>query len=277
MRDYQRDPKAMAKTLQEFLSGKNISLKHNEGLDLVSRMLGYSDWNTLSAEISNEQPGLCTTIADQDVSDSESPYSPQDTDKFVGYYKQDTLAPMRIFRKDERFFCKETTQPPVEFFQKSDVTFSSEFSHAQINFVLNSMGEVTGLIINDAGDELCWERIDNNIAEGLISTLERRIKFKQPQAGSERALVNLISGILSGNPNYSEMEPKQALALREQFGMLHTLITEAGALESIKFINVQNDGFDAFHVQHELRKFLWVIGITPESNKIIRAWVNAVE
>ena len=40
MRDY-RDPKAMAKTVREFLAAKNISLKHSESLELVSKMLGF--------------------------------------------------------------------------------------------------------------------------------------------------------------------------------------------------------------------------------------------
>ncbi|MEY9754923.1 LON peptidase substrate-binding domain-containing protein [Bradyrhizobium yuanmingense] len=48
MRDF-RDAKAMAHTLRESLTTKAVNISHSESLELVSRMLGVADWNTLSA------------------------------------------------------------------------------------------------------------------------------------------------------------------------------------------------------------------------------------
>lgn len=48
MRDF-RDAKAMAQTLRDSLTSKAITVSHSESLELVSKMLGVSDWNTLSA------------------------------------------------------------------------------------------------------------------------------------------------------------------------------------------------------------------------------------
>ncbi len=48
MRDF-RDAKAMAHTLRESLTTKAVTISHSESLELVSRMLGVADWNTLSA------------------------------------------------------------------------------------------------------------------------------------------------------------------------------------------------------------------------------------
>jgi ATP-dependent Lon protease len=48
MRDF-RDAKAMAQTLRESLTSKAINISHSESLELVSKMLGVADWNTLSA------------------------------------------------------------------------------------------------------------------------------------------------------------------------------------------------------------------------------------
>jgi ATP-dependent Lon protease len=48
MRDF-RDAKAMAQTLRESLTNRAITISHSESLELVSRMLGIADWNTLSA------------------------------------------------------------------------------------------------------------------------------------------------------------------------------------------------------------------------------------
>ncbi|ACB95579.1 LON peptidase substrate-binding domain-containing protein [Beijerinckia indica] len=48
MRDF-RDAKAMAQTLRENLTAKAITISYSESLELVSKILGISDWNTLSA------------------------------------------------------------------------------------------------------------------------------------------------------------------------------------------------------------------------------------
>jgi ATP-dependent Lon protease len=54
MRDF-RDAKAMAQTLRETLTAKAITISHSESLELVSKMLGISDWNALSALVQSEQ------------------------------------------------------------------------------------------------------------------------------------------------------------------------------------------------------------------------------
>ena len=50
MRDF-RDAKAMARTLREALAAKATTISNSEALELVARMLGERDWNTLAAAI----------------------------------------------------------------------------------------------------------------------------------------------------------------------------------------------------------------------------------
>ena len=50
MRDF-RDAKAMAQTLRASLTAKTVTIGHSESLELVSKMFGVADWNTLSARI----------------------------------------------------------------------------------------------------------------------------------------------------------------------------------------------------------------------------------
>jgi ATP-dependent Lon protease len=54
MRDF-RDAKAMAQTLRESLTTKTVTISHSESLELVSKMLGLADWNTLSALLQAER------------------------------------------------------------------------------------------------------------------------------------------------------------------------------------------------------------------------------
>lgn len=53
MRDF-RDAKAMAQTLREALKTKSVSLTHSESLELVATVLGFHNWNVLSARIQSE-------------------------------------------------------------------------------------------------------------------------------------------------------------------------------------------------------------------------------
>jgi catechol 2,3-dioxygenase-like lactoylglutathione lyase family enzyme len=46
--------KAMAKSLRESLTEKNISLSHSECLEIVARQFGFGNWNTLAAKIDLE-------------------------------------------------------------------------------------------------------------------------------------------------------------------------------------------------------------------------------
>ncbi|MCP3386093.1 MULTISPECIES: LON peptidase substrate-binding domain-containing protein [unclassified Bradyrhizobium] len=62
MRDF-RDAKAMAQTLRESLTTKAVTISHSESLELVSRMFGVADWNTLSALLHAERRDTAPAIA----------------------------------------------------------------------------------------------------------------------------------------------------------------------------------------------------------------------
>ena len=62
MRDF-RDAKTMAQTLRESLATKALTISHSESLELVSRMLGVADWNTLSALLLADRRGPASPAA----------------------------------------------------------------------------------------------------------------------------------------------------------------------------------------------------------------------
>jgi small subunit ribosomal protein S1 len=54
MRDF-RDAKAMARTIRGALAARDVTISNSEALELVARMLGERDWNTLAAVIAAAQ------------------------------------------------------------------------------------------------------------------------------------------------------------------------------------------------------------------------------
>ena len=75
MRDF-RDAKSMAQTLRESLSTKAVTISHSESLELVSRMLGVADWNTLSALLQTERREGELPVAPRKATNSSYPVIP---------------------------------------------------------------------------------------------------------------------------------------------------------------------------------------------------------
>ena len=69
MRDF-RDAKAMARTLREALAARGHKIGVGESLELIARLLGAADWNTLSAAIAaraeptDSKPATASAAAD---------------------------------------------------------------------------------------------------------------------------------------------------------------------------------------------------------------------
>ncbi len=290
VRDY-REAKVMAQTLRESLAAKNLTVSHSESLELVSKMLGLPDWNTLSAKIQETRKGaglrasnndsLADTkdersqkIAEQAAPRTAVPFASQRFDKFVGYYQTDPGTLLRVFRKGERFYGQITGQSPVEIYPEGEFKFFMTVVEAQITFIANSREEVTDLVLHQDGFERPWKRIDRKNAERLIATLEQRITHSLPDPRTEKALRRLIEGIISGNPHYDDMEREQAQAVRDQLSHLQPFIGKKGKITSVRFVGVQDDGDDIYHVEHEKRLFRWTIGL-GSSGKIERSWVTS--
>jgi ATP-dependent Lon protease len=75
MRDF-RDAKAMAQTLRQSLTQKSVAISHSESLELVSKMLGTADWNTLSALIQAGQRAQPRPAASQTAEAGRYPAIP---------------------------------------------------------------------------------------------------------------------------------------------------------------------------------------------------------
>jgi len=75
MRDF-RDAKAMAQTLRASLTAKTVTISHSESLELVSKMFGVADWNTLSAQIQAGREGPLVAAATRATEAGRHPAMP---------------------------------------------------------------------------------------------------------------------------------------------------------------------------------------------------------
>jgi hypothetical protein len=71
----------------------------------------------------------------------------------------------------------------------------------------------------------------------------------------------LIEGIRTGKPNFSEMSPELAKATREQLPSLEAGMKQLGAVQSIEFRGVGNQGWDSYDVRQEHGLSQWKIAL----------------
>ena len=95
--------------------------------------------------------------------------------------------------------------------------------------------------------------IDVAKAKQIEDLITEKVNNQSPSPETEPALRRLIEGIRTGKPNYEEITPPLADLTRKQLSHLHADISEAGSIQSIRFVGVGSGGADVYRVQHERR------------------------
>ena len=77
--------------------------------------------------------------------------------------------------------------------------------------------------------------------------------------GSEAVMRRYIDGVLAGKPDYDEMTPWFAELVRHGGPLTHSIYVKRGAVRSIKFLHVDEDGGDVYEVGQESGFSMWKI------------------
>lgn len=280
MRDF-RDAKAMAQTLREALDAKSISLAHSDSLELIAKIFGLRDWNTLAARIQSaggpatpptEAPGAAADPASHTVR-QEIAVAAAALDRYAGFYQLSEHAVFTVTREAHHLVMQLTGQRSVPFFAQSETEFFARVVDAQVSFVVAPDRRATSLILHQNGNDLPMARIDAATAQQIADQTAERVKNQSASPGTEAALRRLIDGVTSGRPDYDEMSPALAAATREQMAQLQPGMADLGPVQSIRFLGVGAQGEDVYSVRHENGASHWRIAL--DANGIIStAWVS---
>jgi hypothetical protein len=270
MRDF-RDAKAMAQTLRDVLQPKT-ALTRSESLELIARIFGFQDWNVLAAKIQSGGPPL--RRADLDNSErQEIRLEGATLDRYVGFYQRSERSVMTITRDGDQLISRLTGQPSVALYAERKTEFFAKLVDAQISFIVDASGRAESLVLHQNGRDVSMKRIDAAEARRIEDLVAERLKSQLPSPGTEPALRRLVEGLRAGKPNYDEMGPGLADATRRQLSSLHRDVSDAGAIQSIRFVGVGNGGVDVYAVQHEHHVLYWRIGLDSQGT-ISSAWIS---
>ena len=170
---------------------------------------------------------------------------------YTGTYRFRSSAIMTISRTGNLLSAQLTGQPAVEIYPSSSTEFFYKLVKAQISFVPDAQGQVTSLVLHQNGNNITMPRVDAAAAEQILADIQAKIQSQSATPGSEAALRRLIAGQISGNPDYAEMSPELAQVARDQLPRMSGVIKQLGALKSVEFKGVGNQGWDIYDATFE--------------------------
>jgi beta-lactamase regulating signal transducer with metallopeptidase domain len=194
-------------------------------------------------------------------------------DRYVGSYKLGDTMILTVKREGENLQAQLTGQQFIEMYPESDTRFFYKAIDAQLEFKPDSSGGAESVTLFQNGNVVTMPRVDTAVAQQIQADLAAKIASGVPTPGSEAALRRLSDGIASGKPDYSEMSPFLADALKQQLPGMQPGIASLGPLKSVTFRNVTGQGHDLYLATYEKGTLAWRISMSPDG-KIANALVT---
>lgn len=174
---------------------------------------------------------------------------------YNGYYLLDQLLYVVTLR-DGRLFSRLPGQPELEIFPEDIDRFFYKAVQAQLTFIRDDKGTVSGLVLHQQGHDHPAARVEESVAIALEEALAERIKDKRPVENGKALLREVIEDLRS-EPSYGLMTAPLASVAREQSETISALLERMGALKDLVFKKVTKEGWDLYDVSFENGSLYW--------------------
>jgi len=173
-------------------------------------------------------------------------------DRYVGYYLRNGASGVTtITRRDAKLVLEPVGQPAMELEPTGEADFALPRFDLVLCFEQIDERAAQRLVIWQRGTALRLERTDAQTAKVIKQSIADRIRDRVPMTGGEEALRQMLDAGRAGNPNYDQMSPEFAQIARRQLRYWQIIGQHLGAIVSIKFLRVSNQGWDIYQVRHE--------------------------
>ncbi len=173
------------------------------------------------------------------------PFTPADFDQYAGYYRfADVSLFARVFRSVDRYYVQVTGNGPLEVFPESPTEFFATAVPAQVSFATH--GHVTEMTLHQSGYLQTALRVSEAAYQAAASRLQQRTAGNVPSPGTQASLRAQLEGWEKGTPDYSQMGAGLASASRRQRAQMLDMIRYLGALQGLRFVTVNPNGWDVY-------------------------------
>lgn len=172
-------------------------------------------------------------------------------ERYTGYYQIADRLVLTITRQGPQLYAQLTGQPAVEIYPETAASFVYKVVNARIDFIPDPPAQINALVLHQRGADHVAQRIDAAQAQQIQAVVANRVQDQAPAAGSEQAARQLLASLAAGAPDYDAMAPELASATRQQLPQLKAMLATLGAVQTITFEGVGNQGWDLYLVRHE--------------------------
>jgi serine-type D-Ala-D-Ala carboxypeptidase/endopeptidase len=201
----------------------------------------------------------------------EIPLETKVFDRYTGVYRMGPYALFTVTREGDRFYTQLTRQQKVEVFAEGERKFFLKVVDAQLTFDVDAQGAATQVTLHQNGRDTAGKRLseeETKRAQEEIAAHEaevaKRFKEQQQSPGTEAALRRTIQEVQAGQPDYERMSPQLADLTRQQLPVLQSTLTGLGALESVTFKSVGQEGADIYEVKFGHGTTEWRVALGPD-------------
>ena len=173
-------------------------------------------------------------------------------ERYLGDYADYALSDntfVTIRREGDHLLADWSSGPKVELLAESEDHFFTKDGDGGMVFANDGTDKAPSAAVTQMGKELPLKRVDAATVAQIKMELKARLQAQTPAPGSEATLRRLYAGIDAGKPNYEEMQPLLAEAIRRDLTKLMAASKQMGAIESITFSGVDGGGWDIYEVQ----------------------------
>jgi DNA-binding transcriptional MerR regulator len=261
IRDLTRRPSSP--TLRQLLELRLETWKHRRAEAERGQSVAEAALLQLQAGRSLSVEELCSLIrsfemtpstADAPICAADEQVTPDAStlDRYIGcYLRNRALGVSTITRQDAKLMLEPIGQPVLELEQTGEADFAIPKFDLVLCFEQIENGAAQRLVIWQRGAALRLERTDAETAKVIKQSIADRIEGRIPAAGSQEALRQMLDTGRAGNPNYDRMSPEFAQIARRQLPYWQIVGQHFGAIVSIGFLRVSDQGWDIYEVQHE--------------------------
>jgi bla regulator protein blaR1 len=190
----------------------------------------------------------------------EAAVDPQLLNGYVGSYQYGN-AVLLVTLDGQKLAARLAGQSGSPIYPRSNTEFFSKRNDAQITFITDAQGKAVSLTVHRAGGDVKMKRIDAATAQEIASMTAEKQRTRSPDPGRAAALTRLVDGIVTGKPNTDDMRAGLATAVGHPLSKLQSVIAPLGAVQSVQYLGVDNQGADVYTVEQEHGVSHWRVAL----------------